>query len=161
VSANNAVPGYYPYRHRVTFDETNLVGNVYFAHYVHWQGHCREHFLADHAPGVLALLGDGLALVTLDCAVTFFAEGHALDEIEVRMAPESLSGNRIAVRFDYLRVAPGPPELIARGTQAVACMWRRGAELHPAPVPDELGRAPARAGRSRRPRPGRRSAARY
>ena len=31
-----------------TFDETNLVGNVYFAHYLHWQGHCRESFLADH-----------------------------------------------------------------------------------------------------------------
>ena len=26
------------YEHVVTFDETNLVGNVYFAHYLHWQG---------------------------------------------------------------------------------------------------------------------------
>lgn len=48
------MPDGYTIQHLVTFDETNLVGNVYFAHYLRWQGHCRERFLADHAPGVLA-----------------------------------------------------------------------------------------------------------
>ena len=69
------MPEAYLHRHRVTFDETNLVGNVYFAHFLHWQGHCREHFLADHAPGVLGALADGLALVTVNCAV-YVVSGH-------------------------------------------------------------------------------------
>ena len=74
------------YEHVVTFDETNLVGNVYFAHYLHWQGRCRELFLAEHAPGVVKLLTAGeLALVTVACSMDFFAECFALDRVEVLM----------------------------------------------------------------------------
>ncbi|MEN3309356.1 MAG: enediyne core biosynthesis thioesterase [Micromonosporaceae bacterium] len=138
------MPDHYTYRHRVTFDETNVVGNVYFAQYLHWQGHCREYFLADHAPGVLAALSDGLALVTVDCAADFYAESRAFDEIEVRMVLERLTGSRITMCFDYLRTAPGAVELLARGRQTVACMHRGGQGLEPAPVPDELRRALAR-----------------
>jgi enediyne core biosynthesis thioesterase len=137
-------PAPYVYRHVVTFDETNLVGNVYFAHYLHWQGHCREHFLADHAPGVLAALGGGLALVTVDCWAEFYAESQALDRVEVRMALEQVAGNRIVMTFDYLRDRPGGAELVARGRQTVACMRRGGQGLEPAAVPEELRRALAR-----------------
>lgn len=141
------MPEHYTYRHRVTFDETNVVGNVYFAHYAHWQGHCREHFLADHAPGVLARLADGLALVTVDCAVDFYAEGRAFDEIEVRMMLDREAGSRIGMCFDYVRTAPGPEELLARGRQTVACMRRGAGGLEPVPVPDELRRALSRYGK--------------
>jgi enediyne core biosynthesis thioesterase len=140
------MPDHYTYRHRVTFDETNLVGNVYFAHYLHWQGHCREHFLAEHAPGVLAAVGEGLALMTVDCAADFYAESRAFDEIEVRMVLERLAGSRITMCFDYLRTAPGAVELLARGRQTVACMRRGGHGLEPVPVPDELRRALTRYG---------------
>lgn len=137
----SAVPDHYVYRHQVTFDETNLVGNVYFAHYLHWQGHCRELFLADHAPGMLTALGNGLALVTVDCAAEFYAESRALDRVEVHMWLERLAGNRVTMCFDYLRTAPGPTELLARGHQTIACLHRDGDRLEPVPVPDELRRA--------------------
>ena len=39
----------YEYHHIVSFQETNLVGNVYYANYVQWQGRCREMFLKDNA----------------------------------------------------------------------------------------------------------------
>ena len=32
---------YYEYRHIVSFEETNLVGNVYYVNYLRWQGRCR------------------------------------------------------------------------------------------------------------------------
>ncbi len=47
-------PDYYEYRHLVGFEETNLVGNVYYVNYLRWQGRCREMFLRDRAPDVLA-----------------------------------------------------------------------------------------------------------
>jgi enediyne biosynthesis thioesterase len=134
----------YEYRHRVTFDETNLVGNVYFAHYLRWQGHCRESFLADHAPGVLHSLAGGLVMVTVDCAAEFYAESFAGDRVEIRMRLEQITGNRVGMSFDYLRRADGEPELLARGRQTVACMRRGARGLEPAPVPDELRRALAR-----------------
>ena len=43
----------YEYHHIVSFEETNLVGNVYYANYVRWQGRCREMFLKDHAPDII------------------------------------------------------------------------------------------------------------
>ena len=51
---------YYEYRHIVGFEETNLVGNVYYVNYLRWQGRCREMFLSERAPDVLAELQDDL-----------------------------------------------------------------------------------------------------
>ena len=127
----------YIYCHRVTFDETNIVGNVYFAHYLHWQGHCREHFLAEHAPGVLADLSTGLALATVRCSAEFYSESSALDVIEVHMTLEHITGNRIGMGFEYRR--PGAQAgLLARGSQTVACMRRTSQGLEIATVPAEL-----------------------
>ena len=36
---------YFEYLHTVGFEETNLVGNVYYVNYLRWQGRCRELFL--------------------------------------------------------------------------------------------------------------------
>src|SRR4029079_452128 len=50
----------YEYRHVVTFEDTNLLGNVYYVNYLSWQGRCRELFLRDHAPSILAQLREDL-----------------------------------------------------------------------------------------------------
>lgn len=121
----------------VTFADTNLVGNVYFSNYLRWQGECRERFLAERAPGVVALLGKDLALVTVSCACEYFAELHALDVVEVRMSLRHIDGGQITMDFGYYRVG-GPVQLVARGEQTIACMIRRDGELTPADVPGEL-----------------------
>lgn len=147
-----AMPERYVHRHRVTFDETNVVGNVYFAHYVRWQGHCRERFLLDRAPGVLAMLAGDFVLVTVDCSVEFYAESFAGDLVEIRMELDRMAGNRLTMVFDYVRRDDGGEQLLARGRQSVACMRRAEHGLQPAAVPEELREAlapydPAGAGR--------------
>jgi enediyne biosynthesis thioesterase len=128
----------YHHRHTVTLDETNLVGNVYFAHYLHWQGHCREHFLAEHAPGVLKSLQAGeIALATVSCTMDFYAECFALDEIDIARTLRSLSGNRIAMDFEFRRGA----QLAARGSQSVACLRHTGTGTAPVEIPAELATA--------------------
>lgn len=128
----------YRYRHVVKFDETNLVGNVYFAHYVHWQGHCREHFLAENARDVLKALHTGeLAMVTVSCSMDYYAECFAFDEIDVMMALHASSGNRIAMDFEFRRAG----QLVARGTQVVACMRRTQEGSVPTEIPGELADA--------------------
>ena len=128
----------YDYEHVVTFDETNVVGNVYFVNHLRWQGHCRELFLEEHAPGVLAQLADGLVLVTTRCSCEYFAELAALDRVVVRMSLAELSQSRVTMRFDYLRAGPEGETPVARGEQQVACLRRDGQSLAPAAVPDEL-----------------------
>ncbi|MFC3452677.1 acyl-CoA thioesterase [Amycolatopsis speibonae] len=132
---------FYRHRHPVTLEETNLVGNVYFAHYVRWQGHCRERFLAEHAPDVLAALSDGFAMVTTACGCEYFGELTANDVVELRMTLTGLDGNRVAMAFDYFRTEIAVPQLVARGHQAIACMTRGPAGLEPVPVPPKLREA--------------------
>ena len=55
----------YEYRHIVCFEETNLVGNVYYVNHLSWQGRVREMFLREHAPDILDELSRGLSLATV------------------------------------------------------------------------------------------------
>jgi len=127
----------YEYRHTVGFEETSLVGNVYYVHYLHWQGRAREMFLREHVPGILQELEQGLALTTLSCSCQYLAELKAFDVVVVHMFLSSIAQNRIAMRFEYWREGPRG-ELVARGVQEIACMRRAGDALVPAPVPRAL-----------------------
>jgi len=131
----------YEYRHVVAFEETNLVGNVYYVNHVSWQGRVRELFLRDHAPDVLEELSRGLALATLRVSCEYFAELYAFDEVLIRMRLGELAQNRITMRFEYWRVKDGHEELVARGEQEVACLRRAGEKLLPTPVPQTLREA--------------------
>ncbi|GAA1767276.1 acyl-CoA thioesterase [Luedemannella helvata] len=129
---------YYEYRHVVGFEETNLVGNVYYVNYLSWQGRCREMFLKERAPGVLGLLRDDLKLFTLKVDCEFFAELTALDDVSVRMRLIELSQTQLEFGFDYHRLAGAAEDLVARGRQRVACMRGPNTRTVPARVPDEL-----------------------
>ncbi len=128
---------YYEYRHIVSFQETNLVGNVYYTNHLGWQGRCRELFLRDHAPDVIDELSRGLILATVRCSCEYFAELTAFDEVIVRMSLAELLQNRITLVFEYWR----GEELVARGEQQVACMKREGERIVPAAVPPSLREA--------------------
>src|SRR5205807_1731949 len=58
----------YEYRHVVGFEETSLVGNVYYVSHLRWQGRAREMFLREHVPEILLEFERGLALITLQCS---------------------------------------------------------------------------------------------
>lgn len=127
----------FEHEHIVTFEETNLVGNVYFVNHLRWQGQCRERFLHERAPGIVAALADHLALVTLSCSCDYFIELFAFDRVTVRMTLGDITQHRVLMRFDYLRDG----ELVARGEQAIGCMSRTPDGLRAVPVPRELRQA--------------------
>lgn len=131
----------YEYRHVVGFEETNLVGNVYYASHIRWQGRCREFFLRDHAPDVLAQLAAGLCLVTTRCSCEYFNELNAFDEVLIRMRLGALVQNRVTMSFEYWRTTDTGEELVARGEQQIACMTRKGEQMEAAPIPRTLAEA--------------------
>jgi enediyne core biosynthesis thioesterase len=129
----------YEFRHLVGFEETNLVGNVYYVNHLRWQGRCREMFLRDHAPEILEELRDGLALATVRCSCDYLAELEAFDEIVLRMRLGGVVQNRITLSFEYWRQKSGESEeLVARGEQVVACMRREGKRAVPTAIPAPL-----------------------
>lgn len=132
------MPDYYEIRHIVGFEETNLVGNVYYVNYLRWQGRCREMFLMEKAPGVLAELREDLKLFTLKVECEFFAEITAFDELSVRMRLEELTQTQVQFSFDYVQLRDGLETLVARGRQRVACMRGPNMNTVPTRVPEAL-----------------------
>jgi enediyne biosynthesis thioesterase len=140
---HDAPPGRaYCWRPFVAFEDTNLVGNVYFARFVAWQGRCREAFLAEHAPEVVAALAADLRLVTLSVSCDYYEELRVFDSVELEMRLTGRQGHRLALGFDYRLERGGASSLAARGAQEVACL-RAGADgqLRPAELPDSLAAA--------------------
>jgi enediyne biosynthesis thioesterase len=134
---------YFELRHRVGFEETNFVGNVYYVNYLRWQGHCREKFLREQAADVLAeITDDDLKLFTLKAECEFFAEITAFDELSIRMRLEDLTQTQIEFSFDYVKLFPdGQEGLVARGSQRIACMRGPNTDTVPARVPAALREA--------------------
>lgn len=131
---------FYEYRHTIGFEETNLVGNVYYVNYLRWQGRCREMFLRDNAPEVLEELRRDLALATVRCACDYLNELFAFDELALRMRLGGVQQNRITLLFEYWRLNDGEV-LAARGEQIVASMRRQGHRTVPTPIPRALREA--------------------
>ncbi len=131
----------YEYRHIVTLEDTNVVGNVYYVNHFRWQGRCRELFLREHARDVLERLGTDLCLVTTRCTCEYLAELAPLDEVIIRMSLRELVQNQITLAFDYYRCNDGAETLVARGEQQVVTMRRDGERLVPIPLPKTLQEA--------------------
>ncbi|MCY0937372.1 acyl-CoA thioesterase [Streptomyces sp. H34-S4] len=132
---------YFEYLHTVGFEETNLVGNVYYVNYLRWQGRCRELFLYKKAPDVLAEVQDDLKLFTLKVDCEFFAEITAFDELSIRMRLSELGQTQLEFTFDYVKITSGVEVLIARGKQRIACMRGPNTNTVPSLIPEGLARA--------------------
>lgn len=135
---------HFEYLHTVGFEETNLVGNVYYVNYLRWQGRCRELFLNERAPEVLDDLRDDLKLFTLKVDCEFFSEITAFDRLSIRMHLIELGQTQLEFGFDYVRLPSGPDEderLVARGRQRVACMRGPNTRTVPTRVPEALAQA--------------------
>jgi enediyne biosynthesis thioesterase len=134
-------PRTFCWRPFIAFEDTNLVGNVYFARFVSWQGRCREAFLAEHAPDIVDALAADLRLVTLSVACEFYDELRVFDALEIQMRLEGREGNRVRLGFDYRVFRDGSARLAAQGQQEVACMRQTAAGLVPTDFPPSLAAA--------------------
>lgn len=128
---------YYEYIHTVGFQETNLIGNVYYVHYLSWQGRCREMFLHDNAPSVLEDIAGGLKLATVRVSCEYEEELLAFDRVAIRMSLGTLKPNGMTLRFTYVKLGEERETLVARGEMEIACL--RGTAA--VPVPEELREA--------------------
>jgi enediyne biosynthesis thioesterase len=131
----------YEYKHIVGFEETNLVGNVYYANYILWQGRTREMFLYEHAPDVIEQISSGLALVTVNVSCQYLSELFAFDQVIIAMQLKAMAQNRITMTFEYWLSTERDKTLVAIGEQQAACMRREGGKNVPTAIPPSLQQA--------------------
>jgi len=132
----------YEYRHVTCFEETNIMGNVYFSNYISWQGRCREMFLREKTPDLLRDIENGkLSLVTLHCSCTFLTELKAFEEVSISMSLDSVQHNRIKMFFEYNKITDSGGQAVATGIHEIGCFWRNGEQLEMIQVPESLRQA--------------------
>lgn len=131
----------FSYHHVVSFEETNVVGNVYFARHVAWQGRCREAFLKRYVPDILGMIARDLRLVTIRVSCEYYQELHAFDEVEIRMSLAFLRQHRIGLDFDIIAQHSRQTIHAARGFQEIGCMRATEKALFPIAPPAALAAA--------------------
>jgi enediyne core biosynthesis thioesterase len=131
----------YSYRHVVCFEDTNKVGNVYYANFVAWQGRVRELFLRQYAPRILQDLDEGLLLATLNVSCDYFHELLPFDEVLIELRLGALTATRMTLQFEYWRLRGAERELVAKGQQRIGCVRRVNGTVVGALLPDHLRQA--------------------
>ena len=132
-AVSNASISYFEYEQLVTFQDTNLVGNVYFSKYFEWQGKCREALLLEHYPEITEDLQQGFGMATEFAHMDYRNEAFLNDKVLCRMHVPELSRTRIAFSFSFYRKAD--LLLLAEGQQAI--IWIN-AQHKPSLMPEKL-----------------------
>lgn len=129
-------PIWHEITHMVTFAETNVVGNVYFAHHFFWQGIARESLLAMFYPEFAIDVKEGFGLITDYASMDFSHEARVFDSVQLRTTVTSLTRSRVEFEFEFIREKDGL--LLSRGKQAV--VWVNP-QQRPSLMPDKLHRS--------------------
>jgi enediyne core biosynthesis thioesterase len=121
------------YRHKITFIETNVVGNVYFSHYFALMGKTRDAALEQLLPNVESYLKQGFGLITEYAHIDFAHEGRLYDALLIRMGCLALSRTRIEFEFEFIR----EQDTTVLCTGRTAIIWVNP-QHRPAIMPDSL-----------------------
>ncbi len=101
----------------ITFEDTNLVGNVYYANFVRWQNECRDNWLKETANDTYADLFRGVRrLIVAELGLKFHdPTGAALgDALEVEIATDATIEGLQRLTFEIRRLPrPGSSEAAA------------------------------------------------
>jgi len=104
-----------------TLEDSNLVGNVYYANYFIWQGRVRDKFLNDIAPEYLRGSGDDGILVCVSSRLNYLRDAMPFDKIYVTLSINELYERKASLKFEYFRLLDdGKKEKLAVGNQVIA-----------------------------------------
>jgi enediyne polyketide synthase len=123
-------------------EDSNVVGNIYFANYSVWQGRVTDRFFHSIAPRVFEDRGAHGELHRAQTRISQLRDAMPFDEISVVMRLDELHERGARLSFDFFRKESGGVTKIAAGHNLVA--WagvERGAEPRPVNWPDELREA--------------------
>jgi enediyne biosynthesis thioesterase len=130
----------FEYRHIVTIEDTDLLGNVNYVNYIRWQGRARELWLREFSPDVVAGFDGGVRLLTVSCQCEYLRELAVFDEVVVRMGLGEVGQTQMTMTFEYWRQRPEGEELVATGEQRVACVRAENGHMKPARIPESMRR---------------------
>ena len=120
--------------HRVSYGETDAMGVVYYANYLHWFEQARSHFIRELGMSYSQIEARGVALPVREAFCRYRSPARFEDLIKIRTGIGNWS--RAALTFCYeVYNASNANKLMTSGYTQHACMGSKG---KPVPVPDWL-----------------------
>jgi enediyne polyketide synthase len=115
--------------------ESNLVGNIYYANYYHWQNRIIDRYFQALNPKLYTQQGWTGEFQCLRSEINHLREAMPYDNIEVVMALQGLYESAVQLHFDYYKVeADGKRTKLAYGIYEALWVPRSGNDL--AKMPD-------------------------
>jgi acyl-CoA thioesterase FadM len=122
-----------------TWEDANVVGNVYFANYGVWQGRARDRFLQALAPELFRSSAKRSMLHCLNTGTYHLREAMPFDSVDVKVYITTVSERGARLEFDFLRAGGNAPgSKLARGFHEVAWVSRNRSST-PEPLPWPTG----------------------
>ncbi|WKD51573.1 acyl-CoA thioesterase [Microbulbifer spongiae] len=130
---------FFEYSFFTTFEQTNVVGNIYFANFVVWQGSCREMFIQEYCTDVLEKINNGLKLITLDVSCQYLDQLYAFDKVVMHMNIGVLGTEKMMLQFRYYKEDNhGERKLVCLGSQGTAAMQEIDGKIRAVAFPDSM-----------------------
>lgn len=102
-----------PYKRKAQYYETDMMGVVHHANYVHWMEEARIDFMDRIGFPYARMEAEGVISPVVDISVKYLKPCRFGDEIAVSVAVESLGGAKLALRYE-MRGNNGETVCIAR-----------------------------------------------
>ena len=144
-------PTLWRYKVSAGLEDSNVVGNVYFARFFAWQNRARDAYVESTMPGVLRDADLGEFIVT-DVDLQFLREAMPFDDLVVELGLRRLTTQSVVFEVTFVREPDG--RKLCRGSQTA--LWMRGGEgggAEAADIPDEILKALVRACQASLPDP--------
>jgi acyl-CoA thioesterase FadM len=89
-----------------TQEDSNLVGNVYYANYFIWQGRVRDKFINSFAPEFLRGIGRDGELICVSSRLDYLRDAMPFDKIYVAFSINEVYQTQATLKFEFYRVLP-------------------------------------------------------
>ena len=124
---------------KTSLEESNLVGNIYFANYAKWLGKTRDLYFQSIVPEYFKGVGDRGEFLALNCDIEHLQEAMPFDKILVRMYLETIYDKGFDLFFEFFRVDKARKEIkLAYGKQSVVWVCRQGLIPISTELPDKI-----------------------
>jgi malonyl CoA-acyl carrier protein transacylase/NAD(P)-dependent dehydrogenase (short-subunit alcohol dehydrogenase family)/acyl-CoA thioesterase FadM/3-hydroxymyristoyl/3-hydroxydecanoyl-(acyl carrier protein) dehydratase/acyl carrier protein len=87
-----------------TFDNSNVLGNIYFANYFTWQGQLRDHYFYGIIPEYFRGVGEKGELLCLQSQIQHMREAMPFDTVIVTMSLKLLKKYSAIFYFEYFKL---------------------------------------------------------
>jgi len=89
---------------QTTLEDSNLIGNIYFANYSKWLGRTVDMFFYRLIPDAFKGTGAYGEFLCLDCEIEHLREAMPFDKVIVKMYPEAIYECGMDLYFEYFRL---------------------------------------------------------